>query len=565
MKSEIIKYSFLLAYVLLAGCANTLPPSGGPPSTLAPRVLQSEPANRTVNFSVDEISLQFNKYMDKSSVVDNVFISPSADLAYNWSGKELTIKFLSELSENTTYSLTIGTDCNDYFDKNKPEEAYNLIFSTGSTIDSGSAEGILYDEKPQGIYVFAYYLDGIDRDTLNPSKTKAPYITQAGTNGKFCFNALKDGWYRVIAVRDQFKDGVYDEGIDGYGTCLSDVFVKYDSIPKIKLKIRDTLDKSSPILFEADAKSGNVISGIFSKNLDTFSIRSSSFLLEDSASRKAVDIASCYLKPGTKTNVEIISSELLDTSRTYRLTALAKDGLAILDSSGNEVPDTANTAYFKPDSGKKEIQPYLLGVPLKDSTKQVHLDKEFAFQFNTGIKSDLKNNLRLYNLADSTAKEFEIIKKADNYFILKPVARLLSDSWFAIELSTKGLESYTGGQAKDTTYNFHFKTMDIRDFGSAAGILIDSANCGGDYYVVFISKLKKIEFTTKVDSAGNWNFDELPEGDYSVEIFCDTNRNSLYDFGNVFPYEPSENFTKIDKEVSIKPRWKVEDLKIVLR
>lgn len=555
----------LAILILIAACANTQGPSGGPPDLTPPKVITSEPEKGALNFKNDKITLRFNKYMDKGSVIDNVYISPYAYLNYKWSGKRLTIEILSDLDTNTTYSLSLGTEYTDYFDKNKPEEAYNLIFSTGDRIDSGSISGLIIDEKPQGVYIFAYYLEGIDPDTLNPSHTKASYVTQVGTNGKFAINALKDGIYRVLAIRDQFKDAIYDEGIDGFGATLSDIQVKQDSVPQIKLRVRPPLDIVAPVLFEADPVAGNVITAIFSKNIDTFSVNKSSFALVDSLDGKAIEIASAYLVNNAPTKVEIVLSEVLDKSKTYRLTANSDKLSGLRDSTGNIIPDTSAIAFFRPDTGRREIQPYLLNVPIQDSATRVHPDRDFQFLFNTGINSNLLDNIRIVSFPDSTDKEVVIEKKADNYFLVKPNKRLGSDMWHSLEFSTKEIRSFTGTPAIDTLYKFRFKTLDTRDFGSASGVLIDSAACNGDYYISFISVLKKTAFTKKVTIDEKWSFDELPEGDYNIEVFCDANGNGKYDYGNVFPFEASEMFLQISEVINIKPRWNVQDIKIVLR
>ena len=560
------KFFFLAVFLVFSGCANTLPPSGGPPDETPPRVVKSNPENMTLNFSAGEIILEFNKHMDKGAVMENIFISPQAELGYDWSGKELEIEILEPLDSNTTYSLTLGTDYTDYFDKNKPEEAFNLIFSTGSRIDSGSIKGMLYDEKPEGVYLFAYFLEGIDADTLNPGHTKPDYLTQAGTNGKFSFNALKDGRYRIIAVRDQFKDGIYDPGIDGFGAPLQDIFLNQDSpdgVPRIKLKIRAPLDKKSPELLEAYTLAGNLITAVFSENIDTFSVSKESFLLEDSAAGTSVDILSAYLENNSPSKTEIILSKALDTAKTWRLRAVKQN--AVKDTTGNPISDTARTAFFKADTGFKNIIPHLNKMPLKDSTMKIHLEAVFSFIFNTGVNNDLSGNISLVSFPDSQSVETEIIKKADNYFLVKPKNELTGDTWHRLDFSTKGIQSFTGTLAKDTNYVMRFSTLDPRIFGSVSGILIDSSGCSGNYFVRFISISSGKNYETSLSESGEWKLEQLPEGKYRIEAFCDENKNGIYDYGSVFPFEGSEIFVSSAEEVTVKSRWNVEDIKIVIR
>ncbi len=553
----------MAVFLVFSGCANTLPPSGGPPDETPPRVVKSNPENMTLNFAGEEISLEFNKHMDKAAVMENIFISPRAELGYDWSGKELEIELLEPLDANTTYSLTLGTDYTDYFDKNKPEQAFNLIFSTGSKIDSGSIQGMLFDDNPGGVYLFAYFLDGINADTLNPAHTKPDYLTQAGTNGKFSFNALKDGSYRIIAVRDMFKDGIYDAGIDGFGVPLDDVSVKQDSTPHIKLKVRNPFDKTNPALLEAYPLAGNVINAVFSENIDTFSVSKESFLLKDSAEGKAVDILSAYIDNKSASKVVIILSKALDTAKIWQLEASQEN--AVKDTAGNSVSDTARTAFFKADTGLKLIKPHLNRMPLKDSTIKFHPDAFFSFIFSTGIKNELNENISLVFFPDSQAVETEILWKADNYFVVKPLANLDGDTWHRLDFSTGGIKSYTGTPAKDTGYVMRFLTLDPRIFGSVSGVLIDSAGCSGNFIVHFINISSGKNYEAKLSERGEWKLKELPEGKYRIEAFCDENENGAYDYGSVFPFEGSEIFVAGAEEITVKSRWNVEDIKIVIR
>src|SRR3989339_777879 len=105
--------SFLILILIIAGCANPIPPSGGLPDKTPPEIIEYEPANGTLNFSGNSITLNFNNYMDKNKVIDNVFISPNVPFTLDWSGKELEIEFTEPLTPNTTYALTLGTEYTD--------------------------------------------------------------------------------------------------------------------------------------------------------------------------------------------------------------------------------------------------------------------------------------------------------------------------------------------------------------------------------------------------------------------------------------------------------------------
>ena len=51
------------AIVLMAGCAKTGRPDGGPKDSIPPIIVKSNPENFTTSFDKDEIRIYFNEYI----------------------------------------------------------------------------------------------------------------------------------------------------------------------------------------------------------------------------------------------------------------------------------------------------------------------------------------------------------------------------------------------------------------------------------------------------------------------------------------------------------------------
>ena len=240
------------------GCAVNAPPSGGQLDTIAPEVIASFPVYGTKNFSGKKVKIQFSKYMDLSSVNSNVFIQPEVKSEFSWWRKTLTINFREDLKPNTTYSIQLGTDYKDW-KRNKPKQAYSIIFSTGNEIDSSIIAGKVWGET-ESKFVYAYSDLNHDFDTLNFANTKPDYKIQLAENGLFAFNALKPSNYRIIAVSDVRINGIYDPYIDEFGSYFKDV--KLDSIiDNVQLRLGPKFDTlitdSTPTLMETDSISTN--------------------------------------------------------------------------------------------------------------------------------------------------------------------------------------------------------------------------------------------------------------------------------------------------------------------
>jgi hypothetical protein len=253
---------FFLCMVLLGGrlfygCAGQVAPSGGPPDTSPPHVISTYPLPNATNVTDARIALEFDEYVDKRSVEESIFISPYlGDLDFEWSGREVEIRFTGRLRENTTYVVTVGTDVVDFRARNRMAETFTLAFSTGAHLDRGALGGKVFPvsdaEKPEGVMVFAYRLDNLNPDTLNPRSSNPDYITQTGKGGNFRLSHLRFGRYRLVAVRDELRNLLYDPETDQYGLLPFDVLLNENDSVRFGLAIRLAKeDTTSPRLIKA--------------------------------------------------------------------------------------------------------------------------------------------------------------------------------------------------------------------------------------------------------------------------------------------------------------------------
>ena len=88
-------FAVLYCIAFFAGCANQQPPSGGEDDKVPPKIKYLYPRPNTVNFSGNELTIEFDEYVDRRSFIDAFFVTPKpkGTLSYDWSGKEVTVKF----------------------------------------------------------------------------------------------------------------------------------------------------------------------------------------------------------------------------------------------------------------------------------------------------------------------------------------------------------------------------------------------------------------------------------------------------------------------------------------
>lgn len=191
-----------VAALVVAGCARQGRPGGGPVDKTAPRVIDHRPGADATGIALDRpIAIEFSEGMDRGRTEEAVFLAPHTDVDMTWSGPRLGIEARGGLSAGRTYVVTVGTDARD-LRGNRLEPSFSFAFATGEHLDAGTLEGRIVDAAHApagGAFVWAYDLERFDGRT---AVAPPAYVTQSGADGRYRFERLAGGTYRVIAFRD---------------------------------------------------------------------------------------------------------------------------------------------------------------------------------------------------------------------------------------------------------------------------------------------------------------------------------------------------------------------------
>src|SRR6202042_513516 len=60
-----------------SGCANILPPTGGPRDSLPPVMISAVPRDFSLNFKTNQIIFTFDEYVNVDKIQENLIISPT--------------------------------------------------------------------------------------------------------------------------------------------------------------------------------------------------------------------------------------------------------------------------------------------------------------------------------------------------------------------------------------------------------------------------------------------------------------------------------------------------------
>lgn len=551
-KLYLLVFLFSLTLLFLAGCANQLPPGGGEVDSVPPEIIFSYPENGTTNFNDDYIEFEFSEYVDKRSFKDAIFISPAIDeqLEISWSGTSVEIGFPNGLKDSLTYVVTIGTDVVDVNNKNRMANSFSFSFATGDKIDKRSIDGRVYGKDAEGTLIFAYkYSD----DTTKYLAKKPDYLSQIGKDGTYNLNGLAESVYRVFAVKDQFRDLLYQAdqdliGIPSKEISLTNTDSSYSGLNFFLMKV----DTVKPRLLGTVMTDQNHLVITLSEECDSVSYLANNFQIIDSTSNQVYSIDFSYRNKSKKEELVLVHKNILNAENDYFL--LAKE-LRDLEENiyQNELssfvvsdkPDTTALKLIKTEPGRNGSTDFKNPAILLLFDDAVAIKEiKNAIQFTDTSKNRIGFNLSFID--DATIS-------------LKPEIELKPDKDYEININLNYFSDAAGNKV-DSIYQLKFHTITGVEFTGISGKVTTSKN---DVVVVLQdSKDAKKFFTAVPDKTFAYKFDRIDAGIYSMWIYSDKDSSGTFDKGYPEPFRYSEEFYFVPDTIKLRPRWSVTDSNI---
>ena len=500
---------------------------------------------------------------------ESVFISPYVgELEFDWSGREVEIRFSELLKSNTTYVVNIGTDVVDVRNRNRMAQAFTLAFATGATIDRGVIGGTVYPakegEKPEGVMMFAYQIDGASSDTLDPRSLRPDYITQTGKDGTFLLTHLQMGRYRLFAVRDEFRNLLYDPEADDYGVLPYDIKLSESDSARRGLAMRLAKeDTTAPRLIKVVAKDQHHLIMEFSEPIDTATVALSGVTIRDTVTNTPLNVLSVSAMLPKRTEFFVVT-EKQEADRAYRLTIAG-----FRDFSKLEIHPLASSLGFVGERAADTLAPVVATFSLKDSARGVELQPDILVSFGDAVAKEHRANVA--QLSDSSGNIVPIEARwlNDISLLVTPVRKLASKMWFTLSVDERKLRDLQGNGGRDTTRTLRFLTLDGDALSSIEGAVADAARSDtiGGILIRARQALAKEPrvYEARLPKPGNFVIREMAEGKYILEAIRDRNGNQKFDAGVPFPFVPSERFTVLPDTLKLRARWPLDGVKIELK
>lgn len=543
LNKKIIKWLYCLVWLFIGACANIVTPSGGPSDITPPKVLNTIPSNNSKEFRQSNFKIEFDEFIAIKDASTQVVVSPfmkeSPDLKVR--GKSLVVDFKDTLKPNTTYSISFGKSITDVNAGNILTN-YRYTFSTGNSFDSLTLKGIVknaFTLKPEsGVIVMLY---DKNYDSI-PYKETPFYISKTDDAGTFSFSSMKQGKFKLFAVKDANGDFLYSDPEENIA--FSDSLVtpqpadtaKADSVRKNRsysLYLFGELASKQRVLKTSSSRYGRVVL-IFRKPVETLSIKPLKGNLPEIWCTKEIN----------KTKDTI----------TLWLKNPEMDSLTLQISDKNEILDTAELRLAKKSTlnarGKGEEQ------------KNLFLQ---ASAYNNGTFDYYKSFLVQSSIPVATANFGKIIL-IENKDTVKPVVsfsdslnkRILIDyKWkedapYMLLVPARTVKDIFG--TFNDTLKVKFRTTSLKDYGNVK-LTLKSADLKCSLIAQLITETGAViqeKFTAANDVL---NFSFIPPGNYKIKVICDENQNKKWDTGDYIKKVQPEKVFIDPASIVVKANW----------
>ena len=205
---KLISSVFILLLIAISvtsgpGCANIIPPQGGPKDSLPPVLIKATPGDSTRNFTGNKINFTFNEFIDVQGIQENLNVSPSPGInpKIDFKLNALSVKLVDSLESNTTYSINFGDAIKDFTEGNTLK-GFTYTFSTGRYIDSLELKGkvILAETgKIDTTLIVLLHTSPADSAII---KERPRYVAKLDGTGSFIFKNLPPKTFYLYALKD---------------------------------------------------------------------------------------------------------------------------------------------------------------------------------------------------------------------------------------------------------------------------------------------------------------------------------------------------------------------------
>ncbi len=528
-KSNVLPFTLILL-VLVISCAKKGTITGGEKDETPPVFIKALPPNFSTNFNKKEIRIYFDEYIKLKDPQKQIIISPPMDpkptiSPLGGASKYVKIKFLDTLLENTTYSINFGESVEDNNEGNS-NPFFRYVFSTGDFLDSLSIKGTVTDaikkEVDPNITIALYEINEEYTDSL-VFKTVPRYITSTLDTTAFNLYNLKEGKFKLIALKDPANNYIYEPKQDQIGFYEEIVTLPADTSKLFNLNLfKEVLDFKA---LRPKQISKNEFIFPYEGEIDSMKIK----LLSESPD---------------DFKTQVFPDKEKDTLHYWFRPFFESDSLIFEVTNSKNYRDTIVTRFK--DQYKDSIQ-------LTTAFSSVlPLNKNFIFRSNTPIDSI---NQKLITLLDKDSINIDFSVALDTSINeAQLVFEKSENNTYKMQLLPEAIKDFIGNV--NDTINFNFRTQKLADYGT---IFLTLQNVEKYPVIVQLTDEKEVVISEKTTTKQEvLTFDNLNPSKYLIRVIFDTNKNGKWDSGNFLQGIQPEVVRYFPEIIDVRANWELK-------
>lgn len=525
---KIVRYIFISAVGIFAisGCASMgAGPQGGPKDTKPPKVLNLTPKNLTRNFTAKKIVIQLDEYFKLVDQQKQFSISPDVEVLpqLKVKNKSLEITLPDSLETNTTYTLNFGKMIADVNESNELKN-FSYVFATGPELDSLSISGTITDSQTgKPVIEGVAFVFPLVKDTLF-GKKKASIYALTDSSGNFKINNLRADTYKLYALKEQGSDKIYQQSTDEIGFVKEPIVLKRDT-QNIKMSI-----------FKEDAKA---------------------FRVNDRKINQDGSISISYNQKLKKPGITVIEPLNLDAGKLVKFNKTndsVKVWLKDMNFDSTKVSITEDGKLLQTvrlNRGKKDT--YTRTVTASDNIESGLLNPNKPLLLTFGIPVEAIDPSKITLMEDSVVmKNFTVVKDTSDFLSYQFRYPWVANRSYELKFGPGAFTAIF--EAKNKEFNKKFQLAKRDDYGTLI-LTISVPEPNKQYILEITNESKAVVNTLVVNKETTAKFENYRAGRYFIRIIYDTNKNGVWDTGDVQEGRQPEKIWNETKELSIRANW----------
>jgi hypothetical protein len=550
---------FALALIFIVGCAEVLPPPGGPEDKQSPYLLGATPENGAVNVdSGNSVTLFFSENVVKPRLGKSFFISPRQleEPQIRWKSDRVIIELAEDFDPEVTYVISAASAIAD-LRGNRIDSGLTVAFTRSAKIDLGQLSGQVV--KPSGKPVSGLTVALFDPNIVAQSgydSLYGDYVTETDAEGLFFMKYLAAGDYSLIVFEDKDRDGFFESTSESYAVPDRPVMVSDEARMETLRMTLVAQDTSRAEILSVSSSPDGLVRVRLSRNISLERLNANpglaTMINDANISLRYPALTFQEYENDSASNLNLWFGPL--PASTYELRIGGGLGIDVIQFDDVAIGETE-------DSRSPEI---LRLEPESDApAMQAELDLVLYFSEPIDTTGMTSQTFALVNSETSESLPVQYTWRTPLVLSLQPDG-LEAGQGYRLDITEFELSDLAGNRLGDSLRSHTFGTVNEEDLGSISGVvLVVVAGRENDPVEMNIENVDNhARYELRVET-GEFVV-ALPAGKYLLSGFVDSDSNGSAGYGSLDPFAYAETQAVFADTIAVRARFETAGIEFII-